>query len=385
MSMAKKKKKHNGHYCKVCGCYKSNESFTGKGHARHVCKQCQSLPKDEQADMMRCNEVERAAFRFPMRRQDWELLEKYAKKYKDRESGQFAQEMLDMKRGVCVPEDDDEEADELLGKIYEIEETPFSDLDEDTRIAVKELLEDNVNGYMVNKGYIPEGKDLQEIADWVLEETNGTFYLKAVPDDEYRKLVNDTVRKLVKEWRDDGMGIKTYTESLTVMETGRLIIRKLIRRDMEALCGMMGKPEVMHAWEHGFSRKEVRQWLNRQLTRYRKDGYGYFALVLKDGDKFIGQAGLMRSVINGNEAVEIGYILDDAYRHHGYATEAARMCLLYAFGELGLTEVYCSIRPENAPSIRVAEAIGMTPCGSHTITHNGKEMPHVLYKAEKPA
>lgn len=83
MKMAKKKKRHNGHYCKICGCRKSNESFTGKGHARHICKECQSLPKDEQADMMRCNEVERAAFRFPMRRQDWELLEKYAKKYKD--------------------------------------------------------------------------------------------------------------------------------------------------------------------------------------------------------------------------------------------------------------------------------------------------------------
>ena len=81
--MAKKKRKHSGHYCKICGCHKSNESFTGKGHALHICKECQSLPKDEQADRMRCNEVERAAFRFPMRKQDWELLEKYAKKYKD--------------------------------------------------------------------------------------------------------------------------------------------------------------------------------------------------------------------------------------------------------------------------------------------------------------
>lgn len=162
MKMAKKKKRHNGHYCKICGCRKSNESFTGKGHARHICKECQSLPKDEQADMMRCNEVERAAFRFPMRRQDWELLEKYAKKYKDRESGQFAQEMLDMKRGNYAPEADDEEADELSGKIYEIEETPFSDLDEDNRIAVEELLEDNINEFMIHKDYIPEGKDLQD-------------------------------------------------------------------------------------------------------------------------------------------------------------------------------------------------------------------------------
>ncbi|WP_368342834.1 GNAT family N-acetyltransferase [Phocaeicola vulgatus] len=381
--MAKKKKKHNGHYCKVCGCCKSNESFTGKGHAQHICKECQSLPKDEQADMMRCNEVERAAFHFPMRRQDWELLEKYAKKYKDRESGQYAQEMLDMKRSNYAPEADDEEADDLSGKIYEIEETPFSDLDEDNRIAVEELLEDNINEFMIHKDYIPEGKDLQDMADWVLKETNDAFYLKVVPDDAYRKLIDDTVRKLVREWKDDGMEIKTYTESLTVMETERLIIRKITRKDMGALLALMGKPEVMYAWEHGFEKKEVRQWLNRQLTRYRKDGYGYFAVILKENNKFIGQAGLMKSVIDGNNTVELGYMLDNTYWHHGYATEVARRCLQYAFEELGLQKVCCSIRPENTSSLRVAEAIGMIPCGSHTIVYNGKEMPHLLYKAEK--
>ena len=33
-------KMHKGHYCKICGEYKSNESFSGKGHARHICKEC---------------------------------------------------------------------------------------------------------------------------------------------------------------------------------------------------------------------------------------------------------------------------------------------------------------------------------------------------------
>ena len=33
-------KKHRGHYCKICGEYKSNESFSGKGHAQHICKKC---------------------------------------------------------------------------------------------------------------------------------------------------------------------------------------------------------------------------------------------------------------------------------------------------------------------------------------------------------
>ena len=41
-----KKKKQQGHYCRICGEYKANEQFSGKGHARHICKQCQSLPEE---------------------------------------------------------------------------------------------------------------------------------------------------------------------------------------------------------------------------------------------------------------------------------------------------------------------------------------------------
>ena len=40
--MAKKKKKQNGHYCRICGDYKANEKFSGKGHAQHICKSCMS-------------------------------------------------------------------------------------------------------------------------------------------------------------------------------------------------------------------------------------------------------------------------------------------------------------------------------------------------------
>ena len=101
-----KKKKQQGHYCRFCGEYKAHEKFSGKGHARYTCKECQSLPDEVKADMVRCNEVERAAFKYPMIRQDWELLERYASKYKDKESGRFAQEMLDMKRDIHTPDED---------------------------------------------------------------------------------------------------------------------------------------------------------------------------------------------------------------------------------------------------------------------------------------
>lgn len=49
-------KKH-GHYCKVCGCYKANEKFSGKGHAAHICKSCASLPPEQQAEQITLNRI----------------------------------------------------------------------------------------------------------------------------------------------------------------------------------------------------------------------------------------------------------------------------------------------------------------------------------------
>ena len=379
--MVAKKKKQQGHYCRICSEYKANEQFSGKGHSRHICKECRSLPDDVKADMVRCNEVERAVFKCPMSRQDWELLEKYAKKYKDKESGQFAQDMLDMKRGNQTPDEDMEEDDVLIEGIYEEETIPFAELEDDIRYQLEELLADNINEFMIHKNYIPEGKELKDINEWVMKETRDTFFIKVIPDAAYDSLVEETINRLVKEWKEDGFEIKTYSASLVVMETERLLIRRITRKDMDALLAIMGKPEVMYAWEHGFTKKDVRKWINRQLTRYRKDGFRYFAVILKESGALIGQAGLMNSTLNGNETVELGYILDNTYWHNGYGTEAARACLEYAFGELELKTVCCSIRPENVASIRVVERLGMTLCDNHTIIYNEKEMPHQIYVA----
>lgn len=36
------KRRKQGHYCRICGEYKANEKFSGKGHAQHICKSCMS-------------------------------------------------------------------------------------------------------------------------------------------------------------------------------------------------------------------------------------------------------------------------------------------------------------------------------------------------------
>ncbi len=45
-------KRFKGHYCKVYGSYLSNESFSGKGHSRHICKKCSKLPIEKQNERM---------------------------------------------------------------------------------------------------------------------------------------------------------------------------------------------------------------------------------------------------------------------------------------------------------------------------------------------
>ena len=49
--MAKRKSHHpQGHCCKICGQYKANEKFSGKGHATHICKTCSKLSAAEKAE-----------------------------------------------------------------------------------------------------------------------------------------------------------------------------------------------------------------------------------------------------------------------------------------------------------------------------------------------
>lgn len=365
-----KKKKHSGHYCRICGSYKPNEQFSGKGHAQHVCKECHALPKEEREDMVRCNQIERAAFKYPMSRQDWELLEKYAKKYNDKESGRFAQDMLDMKRGCR------EEIDEL-------EHTPYSEVYEYLQEDIMDYLEESIHDFILDKGYIPETKHLNQIAKQTLKVFSDDEIL-IVSDDAFRRLVDNLLINVVTEMKKDGIEICSYEDSIVVTETERLIIRKLTRDDLVALYTIMSKPEVMYAWEHGFTKTEVRQWINRQLTRYKKDGLGYFAVISKKSGQLIGQAGLMRSEFNGTQVVELGYILDNLYWHQGYATEASEALMDYGFHQKHLDSIYCSIRPMNESSIRVAERLGMKRRGEHIVNYRGQEMPHLIFVA-KPA
>lgn len=170
---------------------------------------------------------------------------------------------------------------------------------------------------------------------------------------------------------------------MIILETDRLILRKLTNDDKHDLSLILQNKDVMYAYEHVFSDEEVDIWLNNQLRRYKEDGFGLWAVILKKTGKLIGQCGLTIQQIDNKNVVEVGYLFNKAYWHNGYATESAIACKNYAFNNLNVDEVYSIIRENNTSSINVARRNGMTLKGKFVKHYYGIDMPHLIYSVKK--
>ena len=148
-----------------------------------------------------------------------------------------------------------------------------------------------------------------------------------------------------------------------VLGTGRLALREMTYGDLPALKLILQDDEVMYAYNGAFSDEEVERWLEKQLHNYEAWGYVLWAVTFKGTGEMIGQCGLTRHVWHGRGMLEVGYLLRRVAWHQGYATEAARACMDYAFARLDAAEVCSIIRDTNRSSQRVALRNGMERVG----------------------
>lgn len=166
-----------------------------------------------------------------------------------------------------------------------------------------------------------------------------------------------------------------------ILETERLCLREMGQSDFTSLCKIMQDQETMYAYEGAFSYSEVQEWLDRQIRRYQKWGFGLWAVILKETGGIIGQCGLTMQPWKEEEVLEIGYLFNRRFWHKGYAVEAARACKQYAFETLNAKEVCSIIRDTNIASQNVAIRNGMTMTDSWTKHYRGVDMPHDRYVA----
>ena len=164
-----------------------------------------------------------------------------------------------------------------------------------------------------------------------------------------------------------------------ILETERLYLREMTQNDFGSLCRILQDEETMYAYEGAFSEEEVQDWLDRQIGRYKRYGFGLWAAILKETGEMIGQCGLTMQPWKDKEVLEIGYLFERGYWHNGYATEAAVACREYAFEKLGAQEVCSIIRDTNIASQRVARRNGMTAADSWTKHYRGVDMPHLRF------
>jgi ribosomal-protein-alanine N-acetyltransferase len=164
-----------------------------------------------------------------------------------------------------------------------------------------------------------------------------------------------------------------------ILKTERLILREFVPQDADALAAVLGDPVAMQYYPEPFNRKEVEEWIERNRQRYQHEGYGLWAMLLRDKDELIGDCGCYLREIEGRSSVEIAYHVRRDLWGKGYATEAAQACMEYAFTRPDIDRVISLIRPENVQSIRVAEKNGLM-C-EKTIFWRGYD--HCIYAKQK--
>jgi ribosomal-protein-alanine N-acetyltransferase len=147
---------------------------------------------------------------------------------------------------------------------------------------------------------------------------------------------------------------------MAVIETERLLLREFVPGDMDALAEVISDPETMRFYPEPRDRAGVESWIERNRRRYRDDGYGLWAMVLKSSGEVVGDCGLARQKVDGMDEIEIGYHVRRDLWGRGLAPEAAGACRDYGFERLRAGQLIALIRPENLPSRRVAEKVGLS-------------------------
>ena len=143
------------------------------------------------------------------------------------------------------------------------------------------------------------------------------------------------------------------------VETERLILRMWRESDFEPYAEMCADPEVMRYIGVGgkpMNRAEAWRNLAMVIGHWHLRGYGMWAVEERASGELVGRVGCWRP--EGWPGFEVGWILRRGFWGRGFATEAARASLDYAFGGLNQPHVISVIHPENRASIRVAERLG---------------------------
>jgi RimJ/RimL family protein N-acetyltransferase len=160
-----------------------------------------------------------------------------------------------------------------------------------------------------------------------------------------------------------------------VGETPRLRLRRLRLTDIDDVAAMVADPEQMRFYPRPKTRDEAGAWLSWNLALYDEHGFGTWCLESLPGNGFAGYCGVRPLLLEGRREVELAWHVRKTHWNRGLATEAALVAMRLGFDRFGLTRMVAIVHPDNRPSRRVAEKLGMAE--ERSAVHDGE--PVVVY------
>lgn len=143
--------------------------------------------------------------------------------------------------------------------------------------------------------------------------------------------------------------------------TDRLLLRRSVPGDAETIAAYRSDPAV-HRYQ-GWDRTDVegvREEIEQMAGRAPGEAGGWVQLSVeeRDGGRLVGDVG-MSPAEDAPGVMKIGYTMTPAVQGRGYATEAVRALIAYAFDRLGVEVIRAYASALNIPSIKLAEKVGM--------------------------
>ncbi len=185
-----KKRRRQGHYCRICGEWKANEKFSGKGHAAHICRECVALPLSRRNELQRIGRVESIASKLRLTKEEWELLEKYARNTTYPELKAYAATVLEHRRDMRE-----------LGRPV-IDEIAYSDLEDELKEGIGEMLYHDILFFFEKSDAALTGWQLDRIGKGVLKIYLTNYYLRIIPDENWSQKCRELSEAVAADIRD---------------------------------------------------------------------------------------------------------------------------------------------------------------------------------------
>ena len=144
-----------------------------------------------------------------------------------------------------------------------------------------------------------------------------------------------------------------------ITETKRLIIREMNLDDFESLKKVLSDPINMQYYPKPYDDNGVLRWINWCMNSYKENGFGLWAVVLKETGEMIGDCGISIQNIDNELKPEIGYHLRLDYHKMGLGHEMTSAIKDYFFLRFNYDEVYSYMNINNLPSEKTAIKNGM--------------------------